>query len=432
MMIKEFLEYKKKNLERNLQSILLTPEQKQNIYNRYIEFIHKLLPNENQTRLLINLNFCQELIKSIIEKKIPLIMDQFDLQVELDKDMPNSRDNNYHFNSIEDFIAIHKSQIIPQNDTIITPENNGLKRPIIFIDPSTNITHETSYLVGNDTIHFTLNCPVLNHQVGNDWDHYPYAIITDFKNLEKDKVLDVKTEDTYIEGNAKLTGNYFILCPYGKRKIIEQNNPNAIVIEYKDISLNDAISMLIIFLGKKLELYGTYGWNRDFEFAKPSPDSIEAENIISKNNYPILKGQFGNLLHSESKYMTRRIWKREYRALISLLEYNKKNNINMPDNIITSILLYNGAYSIPGTVPVSIDLFKEYVIPILNESGYEVDDSIFIGIEENNEYMKVIDTTSKEIPIVYCPTWENELRIRIISLIKEKNLTPDDTTTFKM
>ena len=39
-MIKEFLEYKKKNLERNLQSILLTPEQKQNIYNRYIEFIH--------------------------------------------------------------------------------------------------------------------------------------------------------------------------------------------------------------------------------------------------------------------------------------------------------------------------------------------------------------------------------------------------------
>lgn len=104
----------------------------------------------------------------------------------------------------------------------------------------------------------------------------------------------------------------------------------------------------------------------------------------------------------------------------------------MPDNIITSILLYNGAYSIPGTVPVSIDLFKEYVIPILNESGYEVDDSIFIGIEENNEYMKVIDTTSKEIPIVYCPTWENELRIRIISLIKEKNLTPDATTTFKM
>ncbi len=164
-MIKEFLEYKKKNLERNLQSILLTPEQKQNIYNRYIEFIHKLLPNENQTRLLINLNFCQELIKSIIEKKIPLIIDQFDLQVELDKDMPNSRDNNYHFNSIEDFIAIHKSQIIPQNDTIITPENNGLKRPIIFIDPSTNITHETSYLVGNDTIHFTLNCPVLIHQV---------------------------------------------------------------------------------------------------------------------------------------------------------------------------------------------------------------------------------------------------------------------------
>lgn len=39
-MIKEFLEYKNKNIERELDSILLTKKQKQNIYNRYIEFIH--------------------------------------------------------------------------------------------------------------------------------------------------------------------------------------------------------------------------------------------------------------------------------------------------------------------------------------------------------------------------------------------------------
>lgn len=428
-MIKQFLDYKKESVELALHSVLLSEEQKKRSYEDYVALIQAIFSGENSNKFMVNLNFSHEFMRFVYDRKIPLVMDSLDLQVELDNDMPNCMGDKYRFHGIDDFIAIHKSPVMPTNDTILTPESGGLTNSIKFIDPSTGIAHETKYLVGNDTIHFTLNCPVSNHLVGNDWNNYPYAIMTSFQNLNREKVVDVKTEDTFVDGDAKLNGNYFIFCPFGEREKVQENNPNSIVIEYKDISLNDAISMMIILSGKKLEKYGAFGWNKNFEFSGVSSDLLEAEKIIEKNGYPVLQGDFGRALHSETKYMSRRMWKREYRALISLLEYNKKHDIEMPDEVVNMLLLYNGAYSLPGNVPVSIDLFKEYVIPILNESGYQVDDSLFSGIEEKGENLKIIDTTSAEIPLVQCPGWENELRNRVISVIKGKELVSDTENT---
>ena len=76
-------------------------------------------------------------------------------------------------------------------------------------------------------------------------------------------------------------------------------------------------------------------------------------------------------------------------------------------------------------------MFKEYVISILNEFGYETYNIIFINTWENNANIEGIDTDSKEITIICCFTLENKLRTKIISLIKEKNLTLEDKITFK-
>lgn len=433
-MIIQFLKYKKESTENLLKSSDLSEVEKIKIYHDYEMFIKKVLQNRNYQSFLIDSKLCKELMELVRTRKMNFVLDQSDLQITLAEDMANAMNNQYSFKNIDDFVAIHKSPVMPTNDKITTQENSGLTKNIYFQDQTTKIEHCVPYLVGNDTIHFTLNCPVSNHAVGNDWNHYPYAVMIPLKDLEKEKIKDVKTEDTFIDGDAQLSGEYFIFCPYGERKIVQEKNPNAIVIEYKDISLNDAISCMVIYSGRKLERYGSYGWNKNFDSPNDSKDLLQAEKIIKSNHYPILTNGFIRQLHSETEYMTRRMWKREYRALISLLEYNKKNEINMPDDIVDCALIYGGAYSLPGNVPVSIDLYKKYVIPILEEFGYHVNNDFFNGLDDRNANTRVIDTSSIEVtgtPRIFLPQWELELRRRVISLVKENKLIYDETKKIK-
>lgn len=220
-------------------------------------------------------------------------------------------------------------------------------------------------------------------------------------------------------------------CPLGERDVIQRDNPNATVIEYSGIALNDAIERMIIYSGYKVEPYGTYGWGRDSDFLRVSDDNKELDKILEKEGYPNLVGMFGPALHSETKYMARRMWKREYEAIINLIEYCKQNGIEMPDEIVEMLLVYNGAYAVPGNLEVSIDSYKEFVVPILKKYGYSVDDDFFAGIDMNASGMKMINhypdpTTCMMIPCISCPDWEVELRRRTIKLIKEKKYGSDD------
>jgi len=295
------------------------------------------------------------------------------------------------------------------------------------VDPSTKQTHVVPFAVGNDTTHFTLNCAVENHSVGNDWDTYNYATIINLSKLSKEKILDTKGEDTYIDGDAELGDDYFLICPLGEREKAQTANPGATVIEYDGVALNEAISYMIIFSGKKLQPYGTYGWGRNTEFSPILPDEKNLESMLKKEEYPILKGQFGSLLHSESKYMSRRMWKREYEAIISLIEYNREQGINMPSEVMQLILMSGGAYGLPGIVPVSIELYKEYVNPILEKHGYHVGKDFFEGISSEKGDVKYISHYNEPsldgalMPSVVCPDWENTLRTRAINLISQYN-----------
>ena len=87
------------------------------------------------------------------------------------------------------------------------------------------------------------------------------------------------------------------------------------------------------------------------------------------------------------------------------------------------VLTYGGAYSLPGTVPVSLDIYKEYVIPILEKYGYQVDESFFEDIDFSSGNLKIINSYPTEygmMPCVQCPEWEEELRKKVIKLVKEK------------
>lgn len=149
------------------------------------------------------------------------------------------------------------------------------------------------------------------------------------------------------------------------------------------------------------------------------------EELVTKEGYPVLKGRFGNALHSETKYMARRMWKKEYEALIRLLEYNKENGVDMPDEAILSVLAYSGVYSTPGVLEVTLDNFKEYVLPILKKHNYEVDESLFDGLFEETGLKIVEPIQGYPIPLVQFAPFENELRERIIKMIK-KSLYSED------
>lgn len=363
-------------------------------------------------------DFAEEIFTLAIEGKIELVMDSSDVVCGLDIDYNGKRTN--PFEKTSDILLVHKTPIMPENDTILTRKSTQYQFPILFLDPTTQTSHELSYASGNDTIHYALNCPVSNHETGNDWDSCKYAVLVSLDKMDRSKILDIKSEDSYTEGDSHLGDHYFAFCPLGEREEFAKKNPGAIIIEYDGISLNQAINTFISYSGRKVKEFGPYGWGRQTEYDIPDPDEKYLAQLIERENLPHIPGK----MHSETKYMARRMWRKEYNALIALLEYNHANNINMPDEVILPILVMNQVYSLPGFVPSTIELYKEYVVPILEEHGYKIGDDFFDGIQEKETIKynsnRYDPTYNALIPDMHCPEWENQLRERAISLIKRE------------
>ena len=174
---------------------------------------------------------------------------------------------------------------------------------------------------------------------------------------------------------------------------------------------------------KKLEKFDTYGWDRPSDRLPESYDTKELCDLMMEEGYPVLRCENGLQLHSESKYMARRMWKREYEAIISLAKYVQENNIDMPIDTMMFLVTACGAYATPGVLDVSVSQYKEFVLPILEKHGYTVGDELFEGIDPNAQGMKMIshfpnpDFGGLNFPRLTVPEWENELRRRVVDVI---------------
>ena len=62
-------------------------------------------------------------MKLVKEGVIPFVIDEYDIGINIGSDMPNGC--NYEFQNISDFVAGHKTKIMPSNDMIMTPEDSG-------------------------------------------------------------------------------------------------------------------------------------------------------------------------------------------------------------------------------------------------------------------------------------------------------------------
>ena len=60
------------------------------------------------------------------------------------------------------------------------------------------------------------------------------------------------------------------------------------------------------------------------------------------------------------------------------------------------------------------------VLPILEKKDFHIDDSIFDGIDYDGDFKVIHRDDENGFPVVNCPDWENIIRFRIISELKNK------------
>lgn len=301
-MLKAYIDYRREEIAK-LYFTNVSVEEINDKIQEFNDFLSRCFKVNEEGRLIVTKELVTELGIAIKENKIPLVLDELDMFITVDDSLPNGYSNKFNpFRRISDLVCVHISNYPFSDDTIKTPESTGLEKHMHFVDPNTGLSHEVSYPVRNDTIHFTLNCPVHNHEVGNDWDSFKYGVLVGLDKLDKDSVLDLKSEDTFLDGDVILGDEYYLLCPFGEKDKLQKMNPNATIIEYKDITLSQAIQSLIILSGKKLESYGSYGWGKDYDLLPGSKDIDYLEELAIREKYPVLKNDFGYALHSETKW----------------------------------------------------------------------------------------------------------------------------------
>ena len=132
------------------------------------------------------------------------------------------------FTSFDDFVLVHKTNYAPINNTIETAysayqRGTELKERNVTVNGQ---EYKYPQPLGRETIHFSVNGPVSNHLTGNDWDSMPYAIIIPFNKIDKERIGQALSVDTFINGSVELDGDCYILCPEEDVEKILSTNSN--------------------------------------------------------------------------------------------------------------------------------------------------------------------------------------------------------------
>ena len=220
------------------------------------------------------------------------------------------------FKGLDDFMLVHKTEYYPVNDTIRTPKTTNAKRETTFNFRGEEYT--VSSTVGNNSTHFALNGPVSNHFFGAEkWDTAKYAVVANFADVDRDNLLAINLEDTYFEGDVHFNKPYFIFKPkaeveQAKQMNLDKNtNPNAIVIPYEGISLDEAIRSFIACIGKKPTVISNNDWAENEDFIE------SANNALA----PFKTGKiYEGESHTNSKNMRKSFFEERANIMVTIYE----------------------------------------------------------------------------------------------------------------
>ena len=188
-----------------------------------------------------NMSF-EEARDFLLKNNLPFYLDESDKVI---------IENPISFDSLNNFVLVHKTNYLPNNDRISTSEEVGAKHKDIILDRLGSV----QYASARNTVHFAVNGEVSSHIYGN-WEDCKYAIIVPFPDMPICQLKSGAVMDTFFEGGISLSENSILLCPIEEvEQAISQNNKLK-VCGYQGKNVTDYADALVGMLGKKLKRLG--------------------------------------------------------------------------------------------------------------------------------------------------------------------------------
>lgn len=247
-----------------------------NDYVRKLE-ITKKNANWNDVNELIELvNQCQSLkqlglkfydaVELLRKNEIPIILDESDknyeesgfsglgiASTEYSKNVKDTVD----LSPMKDYILVHKTRFYPQNGRINTSKD---AKPVEKVSLELKKIGLIDYENHRNTIHFAVNGEVGSHALGN-WEDCKYAILIPFTDMPPGQFRSGASMDTYIEGGLSLPKSTIVLCPQEERQMIQEFNPNQMVVGYIGENVFHYADSMVEQLGYKVQEIHDWRWN---------------------------------------------------------------------------------------------------------------------------------------------------------------------------
>lgn len=196
-----------------------------------------------------------------------------------------------------------------------------------------------------------------------NWDMCKYAVLVSAQEVDKSNLVGIRPEDTYFDGNVSLGKQYYILMPKAEinNKMPGLNpNPNATIVSYDGLSLDEAIFSFIAYTGRKPERISSDQWvTNDFQYVEP---------VLAEHKIPRAASHFG------SKYMLQRIMENSANKIIAISDFLKQNNLNPTNEELEEIItVYCKEDNLAGEWRMEeIDILEKYYLPVFKKHGYSI------------------------------------------------------------
>lgn len=178
-------------------------------------------------------------------------------------------DNNHIYNRENEFAFVHKTNYMPQNNSVKSVYSAG------GIYSATGnlfgINFDYEYPIADDYIHFSINCEASEINDYYGFNNRKYAIIVlgseeEFKNISRFSSNDVEF------CGIKNISNGYLLCPETEFESCKVANPNAIVVPYEGEYVDGYANLLLQKLGYNVEKIND---NKEFEWENNNPDRVK-------------------------------------------------------------------------------------------------------------------------------------------------------------
>ena len=162
-----------------------------------------------------------------------------------------------NYQSKADLIAVHKMDVVPTNNRLLTLKEAGVQRVGKVILDGKGYTY--NYLLERNTVHISMNDEVSSHEGGN-WDKCHYTVLQPFDEIPNEKIGMMLSNDTFTRGGFDLTKNAWILCPVKEVETVKKLNPNVHVLGYNAENSYGLAAPFLSQLGYRAESVGAWGW----------------------------------------------------------------------------------------------------------------------------------------------------------------------------